>query len=306
MKVVVAGGTGFIGKRLVTRLVEDGHDCTVLIRSPHSPPADFFPNEVRLSPYASMPNAADAVINLGGETVVGRWTKAKKDRILDSRIGITRDLVKWMGGLKKKPSVFLSGSAVGYYGDRGSDTITEDAAPDPKKGFRAQVCIMWEQEALEARRMDIRVVTLRTGNVLDPSGGMLGKMIPSLRIAPFILPYARDAFLPWISLRDTVGIVSFVLKTESVSGPVNLVAPTPATIGEFFNDLGSILHKKVVGTLPRWPLKLVLGEFSKALTDSQRVIPEKIVYDGYAFQDIELGEYLRQVVILPEKKKRSA
>jgi len=292
VKVVLAGCTGFIGTRLVRRLTEKGHECTVLIRQHSSFPPDSCPENVRLAPYSAMPNVADAVINLAGETVVGRWTKKKKARILDTRVDLTRDLVEWMAKLERKPSVFLSGSAVGFYGDRGEELITEATGPDPQQRFRSQVCILWEQEANEASKHEIRVVNLRIGNVLDPSGGMLGQMVPWLKRAPMIMPYGRKNYLPWISLDDTVAGIEFGMIHKDVKGPVNLVAPTPATIGHFFEILGGILKKKVKGQIPKWALKAALGDFSQALLESQRILPEKIVEAGFGFEHTDLEKFL--------------
>jgi len=291
----LAGCTGFIGVPLVQALVEDGHECTVLIRTSASPGIDMLPKTVRLAPYAEMPHLADAVINFAGETVVGRWTKSKKARVVDTRVDLTRYLVRWMEGLTVKPSVFLSASAVGFYGDRGDELITEATGPDPQKRFRSQVCITWEQEANAVSKQGIRVVNLRTGNVLDPSGGMLGQMLKMFRSAPVIVPYARKCYLPWISLRDEIDIVRYALTHESVSGPVNLVAPTPATNAELFDGIGAILKKKVVSQIPPTVIRLVMGEFAQAVLESQRIIPEKIVNDGYAFHDTVLSEYLQSV-----------
>jgi uncharacterized protein (TIGR01777 family) len=291
MKIVIAGGTGFIGSRLVWALAEAGHDCTVLIRTSYSSPESFPPN-VRMAPYSDLPDAAEAVINLAGETIGGRWTRQKMARIVDSRVDITRLLVKWMSGLSTPPSVFLSGSAVGFYGDRGDEPLVEDSGPDPKRSFLCLLCLSWESVANEARRAGTRVVNLRTGHVLDPSGGMLEQMGAKLKRMPVIFPHARTEQLPWISLADTVGIIRFALENDSVFGPVNLAAPTLATWDQFYTGLGTILGKKVSGEMPRWMLRLALGKFSEVLYESQRVIPEKVVHQGYVFQDSELEEYL--------------
>ena len=293
MKIVLAGCTGFIGRRLVQQLVERGHDCTVLIRSSASSGPGIFPETVRLAPYKDMPDEAEAVVNLAGESVAGLWTTNKKVRILRSRVETTEKLVKWMEGLSKRPSIFVSGSATGIYGDRGDERLSEKSNPDPENRFLAQVCKPWEAAANKAREFGVRVVTLRTGNVLDPAGGMIGKMLPMFRISPFVVPFAKDAYLPWISMRDEIGCICYSIENDWVEGPVNLVSPTQSTFGELQAALAEKLNRPVIGSIPNWALRLVTGEFSEALLASQRVLPEKMQNAGYVFEDPDLGEYLK-------------
>lgn len=294
MKIVVAGGTGFIGSAVVKRLVADGHVCTVLIRDSRSSAFGHFPDNVRLAPYAALPDEADAVINLAGEIIAGRWNANKMARIRNSRIDITRLLVDWMSNLGQKPSVFLSTSAVGFYGDSGEEPITESEGPDSRKLFLSTVCLEWENEANRAAANGIRVVNMRIGHVLDPSGAMLKEMGAKFRRAPMIVPHATTEFLPWITLTDVVGIFRFCLNRETVSGPVNLVGPNPATWADFYDGLGHILGKRVVGRLPYWVLRIAVGQFAEALVDSQRVIPARIMLEGYSFKDVDLSVYLSQ------------
>jgi len=293
MKIVFAGCTGFIGTKLVNQLAEDGHACTVLIRTSTNESVNRFPENVRLAPYSDMPDTAEAVFNFAGEPIVGRWNKQKMAKIIDTRVDITRHLVEWMEGLSVKPAVFLSASAVGFYGDRGEELITEETGPDPNRNFRCQVCIAWEGAANEARKAGIRVVNMRIGNVIDPSGGMLQMLRSAIKFLPVVVPHARSAYIPWISLDDVVGICRFSLLHESVSGPINVVAPTNATWAQFYEGLGAIMRKPVVGQVPKLVLKLKLGKFAQALLESQRILPEKIVHEGYSFQDANLDEYLR-------------
>jgi len=298
LKIVIAGGTGFIGAALVRRLAADGHECTLLIRDAQSPTLDDLPKGVRLAPYGDMPDSADAVLNLAGEPIAGRWNKAKMDRILGSRIEITKMLVDWMANLPTRPKVFLSTSAVGYYGVRDGRPITEADGSDPRNTFLSKVCQEWEREANKAATHGIRVVNMRIGHVLDPSGATLKEMAAKFRRVPMIVPHATSEYMPWIALSDVVGILQFALEHEAVSGPVNVVAPTPATWQEFYDGLGELLHKRVVGRLPYWVLRLVVGRFAEALVDSQRVVPEKVIHEGYRFQHAELGEYLRGLRVL--------
>ncbi len=287
MIIVLTGCTGFIGKKLVTKLVEDGHECIVLVRSSTKIP-DSFPKSVRIALYSEMPSAADAVINLAGETVVGRWTTEKMDRILNSRVDVTRQLVTWMTELEVKPKVFLSGSAIGYYGDRGSEIITEETGPSLDKGFRFQVCERWEVEANRAKSLGIRVVNLRIGNVLALGGGMLGQMLAMMKLAPIIVPHNPKGFLPWISMTDLVGMICFALEHEKVSGPINLVAPNSATWSDFYRGLAGILKRPMMGKVPSFMLRLILGKFAEALMESQEIVPQRMLREGYVFHDPDM------------------
>ncbi|MDR3690644.1 MAG: TIGR01777 family oxidoreductase [Fimbriimonas sp.] len=292
MKVLIAGGTGFIGRRLTRDLMMAGHECTVLVRSPRTPMNDRFPPGVRLTPFGERPDAVDAVVNLAGESVAGSWSKRRKDIILDSRIETTGDLIEWMKELKTPPKVLLCASAVGFYGNRGDEAITEQSGPDPDRRFLSQVCILWEQEANRARKLGARVVNLRLANVLDPTGGYLEAMSTFLKCAPVYASIAPQAFFPWISLTDAVGIIQFAMEHESVKGPVNLAAPTPVTGRDFYRALGRANRRPVLGHVPSMFVKLALGEFSEAVLASQAIIPEKILQEGYTFQNPDLGEFL--------------
>jgi uncharacterized protein (TIGR01777 family) len=254
---------------------------------------DNLPGNVRLAPYSALPDSADAVINLAGETIAGRWTKEKMRRILGSRVDITRLLVEWMTDLKEKPIVFLSGSAVGYYGDRGDEPITGLEGPDQTHSFLSIVCMNWEGEANKASSAGIRVVNLRIGHVLDPSGGVLGEMASKFKRAPFIVPHATSACLPWIARQDLIKSIEFCMEQEAVSGPVNLVAPATATWAEFYECLGTALEKRVVGRLPYWMLRLAVGRFAESLVISQRIVPKKLSDSGYSFGSSDLADYFK-------------
>lgn len=293
MKIVLAGCTGFIGSHLASRLVSDGHDCTILVRSHQSAGSGAAIAGAKRALYTQMPDVADAVINLAGETVGGYWTHKKKQRILRSRIDTTRQLVTWMQSLDARPSVFICASATGYYGDRGADILTEEAPVDPENSFLADVCLQWEREANEAKELGVRVVNLRTAHVLDPGGGLLAAMTPIFKRAPFIIPFGRHIYMPWISLADEIGMISFALQNDKVSGPLNLAAPTQVTNREFQHCLGAVFSKKVFGDLPLFVIRLALGELAGALLASQRVVPAKMEELGYVFNDRDLREYLR-------------
>jgi hypothetical protein len=280
MTVLITGGTGFIGRNLVESLTGDGNHCVVLVR----------PNSRRLvtpgvdyRSYEDLPERADVVVNLAGEWVVGRWTAAKKARIMASRVETTRRIVDWMAQCAQPPQAFLSASAVGYYGDRPGEVLTEDSPPDPNDRFRAQVCRAWEEEAWRARDLGIRTVTLRTGNVLSPRGGFLGMLMPVLRRAPFLMPFAPDAVNPWIGLPDAVNLIRFALNDPNVEGPLNVTAPEPVTMRHLVDELARCLGKRSFGTLPQTLMQLALGEFSQSMLESLDVRPAKALASGYTF-----------------------
>ena len=289
MKILLIGCTGFLGKNLVRLLARQGHECVVLTRSSRS---ISLPESVKVAPYADPPDQVDAVISLVGEPVAGRWTTEKKKKILDSRVDSTRHWVTWMGSLKTPPRVFLCASAVGIYGDRGNETLTEDSMPDPQNGFLADVCKKWEAEANRAVEFGTRVVNLRISNVMDPTGGFLKALAPMLKLSPFYIPTAPKAYLPWISLVDCVEAMKFALVNDTLSGPVNLVSPTAITNLGFYKALGKARRRLVLGFVPDFAIRTLLGEFADAVIGSQHILPERLVQAGFKFQDPNLTEFL--------------
>lgn len=276
MRIVVSGASGFIGSRLVETLVARGHECVATERSPKT-------GELLID---KLPERADGVVNLAGESVVGLWTPAKKRRILESRVRTTDALAQWAVGAGV--GVFVSGSAVGYYGDRGNESIDESTSLDPELQFRAVVCRDWEAAA---RVGDIRTVFLRTGNVLDPSGGYMEVFENLYRRFPPIGVADPNAWFPWISLDDEVGLIEFALSCEVMSGPVNLVAPVAARNGDFAELLARRFGKRILFSLKPWMLTLALRGMAATFTDSQRIVPSKALGLGYEFKLPELGAF---------------
>ncbi|MEZ0325587.1 MAG: NAD-dependent epimerase/dehydratase family protein, partial [Fimbriimonas sp.] len=224
MRVLVAGGTGFIGRAVVAALRDRGDEAMVATRTPREP------GQVD---YQHLPEHADAVVNLAGEWVAGLWTPAKKREIIRSRVETTRAIVDWMLDCPDHLPVLVSSSAVGYYGHRPGEVLTEESAYDPRDAFRGRVCKAWEAEALRAKDLGARVVLARIGGVLDMNGGLIKLFEPLMRRAPFLIPPAADKQLSWISLEDTVGLILFALDHPSVHGPLNLTAPKATTYGQF-------------------------------------------------------------------------
>ena len=301
MTIVLSGGTGFIGKALVKRLLEAGHTVMLLSRRPErsrqsgTESLQIISWDGRtLGAWVQGINGADAVINLAGETIAEkRWTAAQKAKILKSRIEATRALVSAIAQVKKRPSVLVNASAVGYYGDVESGDVTES---HPKgKGFLADVCEQWEQEARKAEALGVRVVLLRTGIVLEKEGGALAKMLPPFKL--FIggpLGCGRQ-WIPWVHREDVIGAILFALERSRLSGAVNVTAPEPATMKQFCAALGKVIHRPSWAPVPAFALQVLLGEMSEMLLTGQRAIPQKLETSGYRFRYPNLEETLRAI-----------
>lgn len=296
MKVFVAGGTGFIGTALVARLLERGDTVTVLTRSqgrgPARPGSVFVQGDPREEgDWQGQVPVHDAVINLAGASIFGRWTRAAKERIRDSRIRTTRNLVAAMASGKPGPRVLVNSSAVGYYGP-GDDRLLSEA-DGPGSGFLAQVCQEWEQEALAARRGGARVVLARFGVVLGPGGGALARMLPSFRWGLGAVLGSGRQWFPWIAAHDLVAALVFALDDPGVSGPVNCVAPEPVTNKEMTVTLARVMGRPLfLPPVPAWLLTLLLGEFASVFVQGQRVVPKTLLGHGFAFRFPRLTEAL--------------
>lgn len=283
MKVVVAGGTGFLGTPLVSQLRTSGNEVFVLTRRSAGPGQITWSPDGTAGLWAEAVDGADAVINLAGESIAGhRWTPAQKARIRDSRIHATRSLVEAIRASVRKPAVFLSASAVGYYGSRGDDTLNEESAPGDD--FLASVCRDWEAEAFEAVGAT-RVVYLRTGLPLARSGGALPRIaLPFRFLAGGPLGSGRQ-YWSWIHRDDWLAMTIWALHTSRVSGALNLTAPAPVTNREFAVTLGRVLKRPAFMPTPAFALRLLVGEMADALLlAGQRVIPVKAEALGFRFR----------------------
>ena len=295
MRVAVTGATGFIGRELCAELVRDGHRVVALTRDPRRAQAAL-PGALVANwgdPAAALP-PVDGVVNLAGESVAGRWSEEKKRRLRESRIAGTRRLVEAIASAVERPTVLVSASAVGYYGDRGEETLTE--ASGPGRDFLAQLCQEWEAEAQSAEALGLRVARLRLGVVLDRDGGALSQMLTLFRLgAGGPLGSGRQWF-PWVHRADVVGLCRFALETAEASGPINAVAPHLVRNSEFARALGQALHRPALAPAPAFALRLVLGEFAETLLGSQRVLPERAEALGYAFRFPQLAPALRAIL----------
>lgn len=297
MKVLISGATGFVGSRLCRELSGAGHQVSALSRDPSGArdqletitDAHAWEPVEEPAPGAAL-EAADAVVHLAGEPVNGRWTAAKKERIRRSRVAGTRNLVDALAAAEDRPGVLVTASAIGYYGDRGDEKLTEDVAPG--EGFLADVCQAWEQEAARAGELGVRVVRLRIAIVLGEGGGALDAMLLPFKLGLGGPLGSGRQWWSWIHRDDLVGIVRFALENDRVAGVYNAAAPAPARQKEFARTLGKVLHRPAFLPAPAFALKLILGGFATELLWSRRAVSERIVGEGYEFEHPELDEAL--------------
>lgn len=278
-------------------LANDRHTLHVLSR--HA--GTNMPGGVRLSawdppkgePPADSLRDADAVIHLAGEPVAQRWNAEVKQRIRDSRVAGTRNLVQALAKLPQRPGVLISASAVGYYGNRGDETLTESSSAG--SGYLAEVCQAWEKEAHAAEALGMRVVSVRTGIVLDSRGGALQKMLPPFRMGVGGKVGSGKQWMPWIHVQDVVDLYRFALE-QTVKGPINGVAPYPVVNADFTKTLAASLKRPAIFPVPGFALRLLFGEMADVLLASQRVLPKAAEAAGFRFQFPQLGPALTDVL----------
>ena len=297
MKLVVTGATGFIGTVLCARLLERGHTLTLFTRGS---PADagsatkrwvhWTPGELR--EWGSALEGVDGVINLAGEPIAAkRWTHAQRRRIESSRIEGTRSLVQAIAKTASRAKFLINASAVGYYGPRGDEIVTEETPPG--NDFLSQVCRGWEDEAKKAEHLGLRVVRLRTGIVLGSGGGALAKMVPPFMFFAGGPLGSGQQWMSWIQLEDHVRLILELIENTQASGAVNATAPHPVRNKEFCQTLGKVLHRPCWAPVPGFALRLVLGEMAEMLLTGQRVIPAAAQKLGFQFRYPNLEEALR-------------
>lgn len=300
MKILMTGATGLIGRRLCQSLTDDGHTVAAVSRSSIKPAGLAVAQFHQWDPQSGPPspavlNGIDGIVNLAGEPLdARRWSDEQKKLIRDSRVVTTRNLVEGLRSVDRKPGVLVSGSAVGFYGDRGDEQLEETSPPG--RGFMSDVCQEWEREAGRATEAGIRVVQVRTGVVLSAKGGALQKML-----APFKLGLGGPLgsgrqWFPWIHEDDIVGIFRHSIATSSLSGPVNGVGPQPITNREFTRELARALHRPAFLPVPEMALKVLMGEMAEVAFGSQRVVPKVALASGYEFQYSRLAVALANVL----------
>jgi uncharacterized protein len=292
-RVLVSGASGPIGAALLPSLKARGYSVTCLVRGAATGPDQVSWNPTQpLSPDSV--SGFDAVIHLAGESIVGRWTEAKRRRILDSRTQGTRHLAEAVAKAARRPDVFISASAVGYYGNRGDEILREDSPSG--EGFAAEVCRQWEAAAQPAAAAGIRIVQMRLGVVMSGDGGALKKMLLPFRLGLGGRLGDGRQWWSWVSVDDVVGAIQHVLDHDSVRGPVNLVAPTQVTNAEFTKTLAAVLKRPALFPMPAFAVRLVFGQMGDELfLASQRVEPAKLSASGYRFKHPELRKALQEI-----------
>lgn len=297
MNILVTGSSGLVGSALIPALTAEGHRVSRLVRTKSNLGIrDTFWDPTAGELYSPPLEGLDGVVHLAGESIAdGRWSKTRKARIRQSRVQGTRLLSESLARLSSPPKVLLSASAIGYYGDRGHEILTEQAPPG--SNFLAQVCQEWEAATHAAAERCIRVVTLRTGIVLSPIGGALARMLLPFRMGVGGIVGSGRQYMSWISIDDLVRIIIYALKIETVKGPVNAVAPKPVTNAEFTRILGRVLSRPTVLPMPGFAARLAFGEMAdELLLASARVVPAKLEASGFVFRHPDLESALSSLL----------
>jgi uncharacterized protein (TIGR01777 family) len=296
LHVAVSGASGLIGGALVRHLTTKGHRVSALVRRAPGPgEIGWDPVAGRLDPGDL--EGLDAVVHLAGENVGVRWTTARKARIRDSRIQGTRVLSEALARTSRHPAVLVSASAIGIYGDRGDEIITETSPPGPREDFLAALGQEWENAAGPARAAGIRVVHPRFGVVLSPAGGALGKMLLPFRLGLGGRLGKGSQWMSWVSIDDVVGALLHLVLNETLAGPANVTAPEPVRNRDFTRTLGRVLSRPTPLPVPSTALRLVLGEMADStLLASARVVPARLLGSGYRFTHPDLETALRHVL----------
>jgi uncharacterized protein (TIGR01777 family) len=296
MRILISGSSGFVGSNLISFLKSKGIKLNFLKRNQDQIKDItilWHPEKRIIDP--KFLEGYDAVIHLSGENLSSkRWNKRQKEKIFNSRIQDTNFLTQSILNLNSPPKIFLCASAAGYYGNCGDKIINEDQPPG--KGFLAEVCKYWEQEAAKVNKRNIRVVNLRFGMILGPGSGALAKMLPFFKLGLGGKFGNGKQYISWISIDDTVRAIHHILNNNSLNGPINIVAPNPVTNEEFTMTLGKVLNKTVNFSLPSSMLRILLGEMAdELLLSSTRVMPQKLINSGFSFKHETISKALQDI-----------
>ena len=311
MKIVIAGGTGFIGRHVSQFLIHSGH--SVILLSRHTGEGKSLVNiHARhiqwdgciQGPWAQECEGADVAINLSGAPIAdSRWTKKRKQELIDSRVQSTKALLQAISSWRNKPHTFMTASGIGFYGDRGGEVVNESSTPG--EGFLRELCQVWEGAAMEGEALGLRVIPIRIGMVLGPDGGALSKMTLPFRLflgGP-ILPGSQ--FVSWIHREDLARLILFLITHSSVKGPVNAVAPEAVTMQDFCTTLGKAMNRPSWFPVPEFMLRIALGELATMLTTGQRVHPLKALEAGFSYSYATLQTALDSLFAAPLTKGTS-
>ncbi len=295
MRILVTGGTGFIGELLCPRLAASGHEVIVLTRQSRPD----LPEGVKTSVTSLEeldPGSFDAAVNLAGASIAdGRWTASRKRVLWESRVETTAKLVAWMCGVSRPSRALISGSAVGYYGDQGDRVITEDTPPGP--GFAHELCTAWEREAANAADCGMRVCYVRTGVVLDGEGGALEKMLPAFRLGIGGRLGSGAQYFPWVHREDIAAIFHWLLEHDEAAGAYNASAPQPVTNAEFTEALGQALGRPTLLPMPAVAMRVLFGQMAdELLLSSERMVPKRLLEAGFEFRYPRLEAALKSIL----------
>src|SRR4030043_104923 len=302
MKILITGGTGFVGTQLTSRLIQDKHEVTILTRSLKgakgaSPGISYLEGDPtkNVSWQEAIKNH-DAVINLAGASIFSKWTEEHKKAIRESRVNTTQNIVEGIPSRPERPFALFVPSAVGYYGFCGDEELIEDSPPG--SDFLASIAMEWEGEALKARDKGARVVITRFGIVMGEKGGALSQMIPLFKKYIGGPIGSGEQWFSWVHIKDLAETFAFLLKHPEISGPVNVCSPNPVRNKDLAKALGKALNKPSFMPAPSFMIKLVLGEFGSVILEGQKVIPKKLLENGFVFQHADIHKALQGIADL--------
>jgi hypothetical protein len=300
MKVLITGGTGFVGRQVSSRFVEEGHEVTILTRSVRESAETrkglsyLQGDPTQKGPWQEAVKDHDAVVNLAGASIFARWTEEHKRLIRESRMSATRNVVETIRRPSDKGFTLFSTSAVGYYGFHGDEEMDEESPPG--NDFLARIAVEWEAEALKVKEKGVRVVITRFGIVLGEEGGALGQMVPLFKKFIGGPIGSGKQWFSWVHIKDLAETFVFLIKHPEISGPVNVCAPNPVRNGDLAKTLGKVLHRPSLMAAPGFMIKLVLGEFGSVILEGQRVIPRKLLKHGFTFQYPDIETALQNIL----------
>ena len=291
MKILITGSSGLIGSALAKSLTSNGHDVIRLLRHSFANDSPVWDPENGVMDLADV-GEINAVVHLAGENIAdGRWSGSKKNRILNSRVRGTKLLAEYFADSDQKPQVIISASAVGFYGDRGTEIVDEES--NAGKSFLANVCVQWEDALNAAVETGIRVAKVRFGTVLSINGGALKKMLLPFKIGAGGVIGSGEQYMSWVSIDDAVEMIQFAITNDLIQGPINFVTPNAISNRKFTRTFGQVLHRPTIFPLPAFAIRIALGEMAdELLLNSTRVFPKKLVESGYEFLQPELSQAL--------------